>query len=927
MVAASNKWHISLLGGLGAERGPLSLTRFRTQKTGGLLAYLACHPDRLHSRDVLTDMLWPDDDHELARGSFRTALNSLRKQLEPPEMPRQSVLIADRFHVHLRSEAFTTDVGLFHHAIQEAHNQKDPPDKTIHLVQAVQVYRGEFLPGFYDDWVLTERRHLEEAYTGALRQLIGHAENIGDLTAALEYALRIVAIDPISEEAHVTAIRLFRKAGRPREAILQYDALAHILQEKLYTVPGEESRLLAASIRETLMHPITVRRSRRQARIVPANQPHRIVARQGRSLPPPSIPLSLMPFFGREQEIEHLVELLSYAAQSVSTPGKSSRHRVRLLTLLGPGGSGKTRLSIEVARQCRRAFAEAVWFVSLADLSETHTIPDAILDTMELSRTLDAPWFTAIQAVLGERTGLLILDNFEHLLDGGRYIHDLLTSLPGIVCLTTSRTQLDLDGERIIVVSPLPVPAKEQLPLNTLAEYPSIRLFIDRAQAARADFQLTLQNADTVAELCRRLEGLPLALELAASWAQILTPHQMLGRTHNPLALGARRKRNGTGRHESLRATIESSYRLLSTDQQALFRRLSVFRGGWNLAAALTVCSEEAEPPNERSIREETMLRGLTLLTESSLVLTEEITLESGPEIRFFMLEMLREYGAERLTPEENKTVCERHTAYFFEIVEAYSADLDTRNRDRLDPDLDNLRTALLWISERPEQGEQALRMTVAMFKLWAWWGHQAEAREWVERFLACAPPDSPLLAEALNVVGNLCFYMNDGEASMMYQKRHLEVRRVLNDELGSARALSNFGNALNIMGRYPEARPLQEESCAILRKLGAYQYLPGALLNLGCSVDGVGEHERGRELFWEALRGYEQIGHQIGMALCYRSLGQQAKKLGNLSEARDMFERSLNMSQNLGASNTDAILAELLAVQEALNTVKDRKE
>ncbi|MCW3054907.1 MAG: transcriptional activator, partial [Chthonomonadales bacterium] len=219
------------MGGLRAEQNQQSLTRFRTHKTGALLAYLAYFPDRLHPRDALADLLWPEDAPEDARASLRTALNSLRKQLEPPGVPAQSVLVTDRSFIRLKKEVITTDVGLLGAALQEARQAVEAPVRAGHLSRAVQIYRGELLPGFYEDWVLQGRRQLEEAYAGALRQLRAYHEEVGDLTQALDYALRTVALDAISEEAHVDVIRLFRKAGRPKEAIQQYDVLTHLLQE------------------------------------------------------------------------------------------------------------------------------------------------------------------------------------------------------------------------------------------------------------------------------------------------------------------------------------------------------------------------------------------------------------------------------------------------------------------------------------------------------------------------------------------------------------------------------------------------------------------------------------------------------------------------------------------------------------------------
>lgn len=921
------QWHISLLGGLRAEQKHQAVTRFRTQKTGALLAYLAYYLDRLHPRDVLADLLWPEDDQDAARASFRTALNSLRKQLEPPGAPPNSVLSADRFHVHLRSEAVTTDVGHFLHAIQEARSQTAPREKAAHLARAVQAYTGELLPGYYEDWVVTERHILENAYTEALRQLVAYSEGVGDLTQALEYAARIVAMDPTAEEAHMDVIRLFRKAGRPREALRQYDTLERTLQSRLQAEPTRESRALAESIRETLARPVTVRRSHRHAVRTPLVRKE-FPAQRREAAFSPSLPVPAMPFFGRDTDITHITGLLHRGSRARFSTLIPPDPPIRLLTLLGPGGSGKTRLAIEVARHQQRSLEGKVWFVSLADLSEPQAIPDAVLDVMGLSRSVDAPWFAAIQTALADRPGLLVLDNFEHLIEGGtHYVQDLLAHLPALTCLTTSRLKLDIEGERVVLVAPLPFPEKGNVTPETLSEFASIRLFLDRAQAVRTDFQLTARNADAVAELCRRLEGLPLALELAASWAQIFTPHQMLERLSNPLDLSARRKRENGGRHESLRATVEWSYRLLSPEQQALFRRLSVFRGGWNLAAAFAICFEGGQMTGSRQQREETMLRDLTLLAESSLILTEEVTLESGPEIRFLMLETLREYGAELLSPEEKRLLNDRHTAYFSALIEAYSADFQLRNRDRLDPDLDNLRTALLWSAENPDRGEQTLRMTVAMFGLWNWWGHQAEAREWVERFLNCAPPDSPLLAEALNVAGGLCFYMEDGEASLLYQRRHLEVRRRLNNEIGIARALCNIGLALQILDRSAEALPLHEESYAIFRRLEAVQFLPAAMLNLGNTLHNLGEYARSRELLWEALRGYEQIGHRSGVGLCYHDLGLQAELLGELSEAQEMFEAALSVYRAIGSSHAKTTLAKLREVQAVLARRKNQAD
>jgi predicted ATPase/DNA-binding SARP family transcriptional activator len=921
----SSRWHITLLGGLRAEQDGKSVTRFRTRKTASLLATLAYHADRIHPRDELVELLWPDDDPDAARASLRTALNSLRKQLEPPGVPPGSVLVTDRSIVRLRKDAVSTDVAEFKAALREARAAADAGSAASHLTRAVQAYQGELLPGFYEDWVLSERQHLAESYTGALLQLIAHREAGGDITQALEYARLAISNDRTNEEAHQKVICLLRKAGRPADALQQYRELERILREQLDVQPSEESRALADSLRGTAPHrPARKRRRAQLAATVSAVSPSH---RRETTKHAPSLPLPMMPFFGREEEMARIEEIFLKRVSIRNQTGRASGQGVRLLTLLGLGGTGKTRLAIETARRLQRAFNDSVWYVPLAGLSEPQSIPDTILDTMKLSRKTDGEWHAPVRALLEDRPGLLVLDNFEHLVEGGAvYVEELLARLPGLACLITSRVRLGIDGERLFEVQPLLTPSIGDTTPGALVEYASVRLFTDRAQAARADFQVTAGNAEAVAELCRRLEGLPLALELAASWAQTLTPHQMLERTRERLGILTSRRRGGEGRHQSLRAALEWSYSLLTPELQTLFRRLSVFRGGWNGAAAVDVCSDFGAETGANSDAEFAMLRDLTLLAEASLISTEEVALQSGPEMRFRMLETLREYGAELLSQEEQAELSNRHATHFGTLVEEYAEEVHQRFRDRLDHDLDNLRAALRWIADTPGEGEQALRLAVAMFPLWVYWDHMAEALEWTERVLLNALPGTALAAEALNKVGVIHNYLNHFETSLAYQQRHLEARRALGDELGIARALSNSGLPLVEMGRLAEARPLHEESVEILRRLGAEKYLPAALLNLADTLRYLGEHDRARELYWESIHGYERVGSPGNAALGYESLGKQARQLGDIETAREMLETAIKVCQGGGKPEPGRLMAEMAEIQEELGNQEEAR-
>jgi len=354
--------------------------------------------------------------------------------------------------------------------------------------------------------------------------------------------------------------------------------------------------------------------------------------------------------------------------------------------------------------------------------------------------------------------------------------------------------------------------------------------------------------------------------------------------------------------------------------------------------SALAMCSLNDSVTEAGEYTEQSMLGALTSLAEASLVTTEEVGLLRGPEIRFGMLETLREFGAELLSKEERDVLCAGHALHFLNQVEEYSSDVHQKFRDYLDPDLDNLRAALHWSASTPGQGDVALRLATAMFGLWVYWGHFAEALEWMERLLRFAEPGSEQLADALNTAGNICFYMQNGAASLAYQERHIEVRRAIGDELGVAKALSNMGNALVTIGRFQEALPLHKESVAIfrrymaiditaleqqsadfIRKDRATRYLPAALLNLADSLEGVGDTQGGRERLWESLQEYAKLGSGNGVARCYMALGEQARRLGNLEAALELFEQAIAACPLSAQREVTPIVALLADIKEAI--------
>src|SRR5579884_1536244 len=641
-------WTITLFGGLSAQQEERGITRFQTQKTAALLAYLAYYAHQDHPREELIALLWPDAEPEAGRMSLRTALSSLRRQLEPPGVPVGSVLIADRVNVRLNSASIRVDATQFEQALRAA-SRLAPEEQAEPLFQAIELYRGELLPGFYEEWVLSERGRQADIYLGALRQLTKLLAQAREYQRALEVARRAVSADPLREKSHRNLIRLYVAVGRPAAALQQYEEMERILRESMGMAPSQAAR----SLLQELQTHIPGGLREREAASAPQPEWNRhtgaaVIAPPATPFPTPRttpiamprLPLQFNRFFGREAEMERLTGLLR--------PGASA---CRLVTLTGPGGTGKTRLSIEVTGRLQEAYNGAVWFVPLADLTEGRLVAPAIAEALRLETGSADPLEPSI-VFLSAQPSLLILDNFEQIAEtGAATVREMLARVSSLTCLVTSRLPLGLSGEQEMALAPLPSPDDRETP-DRLISWASVALFVDRAQAYRPDFQVTRGNASAVAALCSRLEGIPLAIELAAAWIQILTPAQMLERLSRRFEILVSRRKDMEDRHRTLRAAIEWSYQMLSPPLQTLFARLSLFRGGWTAEAADAIFdlplsiddwkSGAGLIENHPSTIENDMLQ----LRERSLIVAED----TDGVMRFRMLESLRQFADEMLT-------------------------------------------------------------------------------------------------------------------------------------------------------------------------------------------------------------------------------------------------------------------------------------
>jgi predicted ATPase/DNA-binding SARP family transcriptional activator len=877
-------WSVQLLGALRAARGTeMVIERFETRKIAGLFAYLACHPRRAHPREELIDLFWPEAERDAGRSSLRTALAALRRQIEPADRAG-TILITDRQSVRLAPDALATDVAAFETALAGAEHAASPAERIAHLEEAVARYQGDLLPGHYESWVLPERERLAAAHSRALLDLSAALAAAGDLPRAIEHARRAAQADPLDEAARYALIRCLAAAGQTAAARRQYADLERHLRDELDEAPSLPLAAVLAGIDPSPYRPARTPdgRGRGHASVAPS--------------PPHDLPQPLTPFFGREAEIEQIRVLL-----------KTSD--ARLVTLTGLGGTGKTRLAIEVARRIREERGTAgVAFVPLVDLTDPGRIGDAVRAALGLPATADA--LEAVAGALAGQRWLLVLDNFEQLVnEGAAVLRSLLERAPGFLCLVTSRVALGLQAEWEYPVAPLPTPAAPAT-AERLMEFPSVRVFVSRAQAARPGFQLSAENARPVAQLCQALEGIPLALELAAARAQVLTPAQMLQHMSDRFGFLVGRHRDVAARHRTLRAVLEWSDHSLSEAHRRLLGRLSVFRGGWTLAAAEQICGDGPQTVPGGT------LEALMDLRDASLLVTEE----AAGEMRFRMLETVREYAWERLGQSgEALALRRRHRDYFLALAEETRPRLlgaeQNRWLERLESEHDNLRAALEYCREDAEGGEPGLRLTAALDIFWDQRGYFAEARAQYLAALAHPGAQARTRARAASLCGAgvLCENLSDFHTARAVVEEALAIARELGDEAAAANAMGALGTILRNMGEDEAARRLFEEVLAIHRARGNTGVTAGIVTHLGLLATKAGDLARAGALFEEALSIVRGLGNRWGIAASLIHTGHHRRRLGDLAGARACFEESLGIRREMG--NPWGIAAALLGL------------
>ena len=822
------------------------LIRTDRRKAVALLAYLAVNRSK-YSREFLSGLFWPDYDQAKAFSNLRRTIWEVHQAIG------DDWLLADRESVGLNGNSkIELDVAQFQGLLSQAHVQSDISLRIPLLSDSVKLYRNHFLTGFslkdsypFNEWAFTESEELRGKLADTLTMLSEDYCTLGQPENALPYARRLISLDPLNESAHRQLMEVYLEAEQHSAALKQYQACEQILRKELNLDPQPETRALYKKIRKGETKP-----AHPEKPIEPIT-------------PKQNLPSQLSTFIGREKEQDEIIQLLA---------------KNRLVTLAGAGGIGKTRLSLQVGQKLLNDHPDGVWFIALDSLANPTLVPATVAAIFDIRETSDRPVIEILLHRLHNKTVLLVLDNCEHLLDAcAQLITTLLTNCTNLKVLTTSREILNVKGEATYYLHSLSIP-EDYSSLEKLTEYESIQLFTERALLALSSFRLTKENAQTIIEICQRVDGIPLAIELAAAHLDILHTKEILKHLNDSFALLVSDSRIILPRHQTMRASMNWSWELLTTLEQSFLPQLSVFAGGWTLESARVICESDT-------------LNLISALVKKSLIMVNR---KSDGETRYHFHEIVRQYMLEKLMgSDEEETIRTRHLQYFLQLSERAEPALRGPTQvgwmSRLHDERDNIRAALEWADKTD-----------------------------VEAGL--------YLASRLNVFWEL-FDIREGEHWLGELIQNPESKAYAHARAKALRALGWFKNWLE---RFVEARSVAQESLALYRTCGDKYGQVDALLLLAVVVNPSEAGEFHRQAItlaqsindkwrtayalhlwgWDqpdrhsyvkkALTLFQEVGDMRYMAECMTSLGKLEMLNNEIESAQKMLDRATILYRQL---------------------------
>ena len=832
------------------------------RKAIALLAYLAVNdvsrPHQKYAREFLSALFWPDYPQSKAFSNLRRTIWEIHQAIG------EGWLIAERESLQLNPQAaIDLDVARFQDLLTASRQQPEAGVRVPLLVEAVKLYRNHFLTGFslkdapnFNEWAFAESEHFRRQLAETLVMLSEAYRWLKQADLAIPYARRLITLDPLDESAHRVLMEVYLQAGQPSAALKQYQACEQILRKELNLDPQPETRALHKKIRKGEVKATPV--ETKIESIAPLN----------------NLPSEFSTFIGREHQLDQITNLIK-------------KHR--LITLVGAGGIGKTRLAVQVGQKLLDGFPNGVWFIALDSLSDPDLVPQTVASVFDIRESPDNPLMDKLIEFLQPKSSLLILDNCEHLLEAcAHLVTVILKHCPKIKILSTSRVTLNIAGEAIYYMPSLTIPERD-VPIKQLPDYESIRLFTERSGLAVSSFTLTSENARAIVEICRKVDGVPLAIELAAARVNILKVEEILKQLEDSFAVLASDSRSVLPRQQTLQASMDWSWGLLDASEQIFLQQLSVFAGGWTLESSQAICDGD-------------VLTLTNALVKKSLVVVHQ---DSGRETRYRFHEIVRQYAHEKLIESgEEEKIRTRHLNYFLTL--SGQAELALRGNalaefmERLTEERNNIRAALHW-ADRTDM-EAGLYLSARLLRYWESFDLK-EGMEWLETFLhKPGSMDFPLArAAALLTDGWLLTWLQKFAQARVVTEESLRLFRTVRNQHGEIDALISLANIDQFTKELSSGTERLHQALDLARAINDRWRQAVALGYLGW------DRSNPQLAFtnWEkAIELYRQVGDQISLANLLSLLAQFRILNGDIDVGEKYLEESIRLSQSNKRAN-----------------------